>query len=253
MGVKNNEMKRAYFFSICGEPLYVLASGISHPRDLDEVEFPEIIQALTDHFKPLVNVVAAYHRFRHCNQKVDQPVNDFVAELRRLATNCNFKMIRNDMIMYQLVWGNRDEQVRSRLLQTSDLNLQQAIDIALRAESAHGVIEEITNENGAVCVVSQSTNLRDGTKQRVSEKPEAQSQPSSSQNFTCFRCAGNHKVTQCRLDPNSLICTACNKQGHVTKICQDLVRSLSQNQVNQSNFRTIKIVLFVLAHEESAS
>lgn len=254
MRIKENEMKRAHFFSICGEPLYNLASNILHPREVDEVAYPEIIQALNDHFKPQVNEVAAYYRFHHCNQKVDQSVNEFVAELRKLATDCNFRVVQDDMIRNQLVCGIRDVQVRSRLLQIADLTLQKAVEIALRAESASGNIREMTEDKGAVHSMSQSKGHRDGSRQSCPASSSNQSESSASQNFTCFRCAGNHKVSQCQFDPASLICTACNKQGHVAKICQGSSQKSKSKPGKSKHFQKnqASTIHSTQAHQESA-
>lgn len=37
----------------------------------------------------------------------------------------------------------------------------------------------------------------------------------------CYRCAVvGHRVSECLMDLDSLICTQCEKRGHVAKICQ---------------------------------
>ena len=66
MHVKDNEMKRAHFFSVWGEGLYNLTCNIVHSQKMDTVEYSKIIQALTDDFKPQINEVASYYRFDTC-------------------------------------------------------------------------------------------------------------------------------------------------------------------------------------------
>ena len=50
MQVTESVMKRAHFFTVCGEPLYNLACNVLHPDQVDNVEFDAIVVKLTAHF-----------------------------------------------------------------------------------------------------------------------------------------------------------------------------------------------------------
>lgn len=220
MHINDPVMKRAHFFSICGETLYNLACNTLHPDQVDEVPYDTIITKLTAHFKPQVNEVAAYHRFHHCNQKMDQTVSEFVAELRRLASDCGFGAGLDNMIRNQLVCGIRDGNVRARLLQRADLTLQEAIETATRAESALSHVKEMSGGN-AVHWISQDNKKQTQSREVKDNSQSASKGIQSNYTFQCYRCAGDHKVSSCQMDPESLFCTSCEKKGHVSKICQN--------------------------------
>lgn len=224
MHITDPIMKRAHFFTVCGENLYNLACNISHPQEVDTVDFDVIITGLTNHFSPQVNKFAAYHKFYHCLQKQDQTVADFVAELRELAADCQFDNKLNDMLCGQVICGIRDENVRTRLLQRPDLTLKEAIDTASGTERALSQSRLISGNPATIHYTGsgpqkQEKNRDYGDPSKM--QSASQNGMSDSKTIVCYRCAvAGHRVTECQMDPDSLICTQCEKKGHVAKICQ---------------------------------
>ena len=60
----------------------------------------------------------------------------FVAELRCLATHCNFGGYLDEAFRDRLVYGLQSETTQRRLLTTADLKLSDAIEIAQGLETA---------------------------------------------------------------------------------------------------------------------
>ena len=38
--------------------------------------------------------------------------------------------------------------------------------------------------------------------------------------ITCYRCGGPHMQNVCQIKSKDVMCTKCNKQGHMAKVCQ---------------------------------
>ena len=73
------------------------------------------------------------------NQRVQQPgesIDDFVADLRKLAKNCQFELLEDALIRDRIIVGICDEPTRRRLLQQK-LTLAEAVD-ACKATEATG-------------------------------------------------------------------------------------------------------------------
>jgi len=82
-------------------------------------------------------VIAERFHFHRRNQAPEESVNDYVAELRRLATNCAFGAYLEEALRDRLVCGLRNESVQKRLLAEADLTLARAVQIAQGMEAAH--------------------------------------------------------------------------------------------------------------------
>ena len=70
------------------------------------------------------------------NQKPTESVAEYVAELRRFATHCEFGDGPNDALRDRLVCGLRNHGLQQRLLTEAGLTLAKAVEIAQGQEAA---------------------------------------------------------------------------------------------------------------------
>ena len=82
----------------------------------------------------------------------------FVAELRRLATHCNFGGYLDEALRDRLVCGLRSETTQRRLLTTADLKLSDAIEIAQGLETAEWDSAQLLANNTAAESVPGTVN-----------------------------------------------------------------------------------------------
>ena len=81
------------------------------------------------------------------NQRVQQPgesIDDFVADLRKLATNCQFELLEDSLIRDRIIVGIRDEPTRRRLLQEKKLTLAKAVDACKATEATSRRLRTMT-------------------------------------------------------------------------------------------------------------
>ena len=81
-------------------------------------------------------VIAERFHFHRRNQAAGESVVEYLAELRRLATHCEFKDYLAEALRNQLVCGLRSESIQKNLLARADLTLTKAIEIAQGMEAA---------------------------------------------------------------------------------------------------------------------
>ena len=74
--------------------------------------------------------------FHRRNQAPEESVANFVAQLRRLATHCQFGEHLNEALRDRFVCGLKSEVMQKRLLSEVDLTLKCAIEIAQGIEAA---------------------------------------------------------------------------------------------------------------------
>ena len=130
-------------------------------------------------------------------------LSEYLAELRRLTENCDYKEQLEDMLRDRLVCGIKHEHIKQRLLSEADsLTLQRALDIAHSVEST----------------IHQASMLRSAYSSNPEMFEEVRKMNASNQNLKCYRCNGRHKANDCQF--KSKECYVCKKKGHIAKVCR---------------------------------
>ena len=122
-GVKEDKYA-AVLLSAVGEETYALLRNLVSPSSPKEKTFEEIIKTLQAHFEPRPLVIAERFRFHRRNQRSDESVADFVAELRRLAKDCEFRDHLDEALRDRFVCGLLNEATQKRLLTEPNLTMQ---------------------------------------------------------------------------------------------------------------------------------
>ena len=132
-------------------------------------------------------------------------MTEFMAQLRRLATHCQFGAFLEEALRDRLVCGLRNHSIQRRLLSESNLSLQKAVEISTGMEAAELNSKTISTSSVTeeVKQVSSSTSTSvNGPK----KKP------------VCFRCGGPHLATSCHHQKAQ--CHKCGKIGHLARVCR---------------------------------
>jgi hypothetical protein len=110
-------------------------------------------------------------------------VNQFVAELRKLAKDCGFGNSLNTMLCDRLVVGVRDSAVQKKFLsETDDLSFARALEIAQAMEGANKQVKRMAEEKqentGATASVTATVELVYSKKTQKRESPYSASRES---------------------------------------------------------------------------
>ena len=94
---------------------------------------------------------AVFARYKFHNKVQDQPVDQFMTELRLLSKDCRF-FRHGRVVRYRIVFGPNSRKVRERLInEGATLKLSKAIDIARTVETSKATLEmESTKQIGRV-------------------------------------------------------------------------------------------------------
>ena len=99
-------------------------------KDGEEIVTVEIlIQKFEQYCKPRKNLIVERHRFLTRNQEQSETIDQYVTELKTLATSCEWGDIKNDLICSRIVSGIVSTRVRKtraiEICQADELSLQQ--------------------------------------------------------------------------------------------------------------------------------
>ena len=188
------------FLSIAGGSVYTLLRSLLSPVKPQEKTFDELKAELEKHFEPKKVVIAERFNFHRRNQAPDKSIAEYVAELRKLTTNCDFGDYLEEALRDHFVCRLHSETTQKQLLTEAELTFQRAVEIAQAIEAAEKKSEQFKKADHVE--VNKLTH---------NSKP---TQP-------CYRCGKQgHTPSTCRFKEE--LCRKCGKKGHIARVCRSM-------------------------------
>ena len=192
------EKQVAVLLSVVGPKTYALLRDLLAPTKPQEKSFTELSTTLKNHYEPKPIVITERFHFHRRNQASGESVAEYVAELRRLATHCQFGNYFDEALRDRLVCGIRNSGIQKRLLSEAELSLKKAIELSQAFEAAEKNAKEIQ--------VPQSEVVQQVSKASSTTSPKK----------PCHRCGkGFHNPSECHY--KDFICKKCKKTGSPCK------------------------------------
>ena len=181
-------------------------------------------------------------KFNKRNQKEGENVSEYVVELKRLSTYCDFGTFLEDALRDRLVCGLRSETIQKKLLAEEALTFDSAVKISTAMEMA----EKDTVSFGGV---ETATVNKVKTKSfSIVKKSDTKPGTTLRKKYECYRCNGNHHSDSC-MHKNSK-CYNCGKIGHLANKCRN-------RKVKKTNFveesSDDDVVLLVYSNSDNKS
>ena len=139
----DDDHKVPTLLSLIGRKTYTLLRDLLAQEKPATKSFQQIVTTLQEHLslKPLE--IAERFRFYKRNQHEGQSILSYVAELRKLATHCNFGRNLNKALRDRPVCGLRNMPMQKRLLSDAKLKYSKAVEIAVGMETAIRDVSEL--------------------------------------------------------------------------------------------------------------
>ncbi|XP_058828221.1 uncharacterized protein K02A2.6-like [Topomyia yanbarensis] len=218
--------------TMAGPSLYSIAARICSPDDPCTKPYNELIQLLTTHLAPTVNVVAERYKFRKCEQSSGQSISDFIITLKAQSHSCSFAAFLQEALRDQFVAGVQNSNLRTKLLTEVDLTFEKACNIARSWEAVEHE-SKVMQGTSKLAMLHRKPQKKPQKPFRIQEKPKQQSKPTMKNEVknTCFRCGRSHNPESC--PAKQWTCYACGKAGHVSTMCRSTKeqKATSQNRV----------------------
>ena len=188
--------------SLIGGKTYTLLRDLLAPEKPATKSFQQIVTTLQEHLSPKPLEIAERFCFYKRNQNEGESILSYVAELRKLATHCNFGGNLNEALRDRLVCGLRNMQIQKRLLSEAKLKYSKAVEIAVAMETAIRDASELQSElnPNPVPRVAKLTEQYKPTPAKLATTPP------------CYRCGGNSHMTH-NCFYKDQICHHCGKQA----------------------------------------
>ncbi|KAG5870590.1 hypothetical protein JTB14_010834 [Gonioctena quinquepunctata] len=106
----------------------------------------KIIEQLDVHFLPKSNPSVKTHKFNSRNQLYSESFENFLAELKEIARDCEFGTFKDRLIKDRKVSGIGDQKVKDCLLRETNLDLTKTIEICRVPQQTEQYIEVMTDK-----------------------------------------------------------------------------------------------------------
>lgn len=227
--------KANVFLSVLGPTEYRLLKSLVEPRKCVELTYPELTEAMSAHFKPKPILIAERFRFYRRVQNTGEPLADFINDLKKLASSCEFGQFLDDALRDRFVVGLAEEAYHRRLLTEKDLTFKKACDIALGLELAHKDTKELSghSERQKVHKVQDSKHAKFTPKTQSRYKGNVKTKYTSDKpRKPCYRCGWDTRDQSDSRFINEK-CHSCGKTGHVQRVCRGAKRTGKAHNVSE--------------------
>jgi len=184
----------------------LVSTGISNEH---WKEYSQVLSKFDTFFHVRKNVIIERAKFNRRFQLPEEPADQFVATLYNLATDCQYRDLKNEIIRDRIVVGIRDVSLSERLQMDPGLTLQKAKTIFHQREA-------IRDQQ---CVIKG--HRVDSSIDAVSRTPRTKSRRS-------YKSDGPKKYLRCGKSPSHpddscparcAKCHRCGKIGHFRAVC----------------------------------
>ena len=212
---ETSSRQRAILISVLGAEAYDILFDLCSPNSPSSKSFADLkTMIVKSHFAPKTLTIAERYRFHNCTQTESESVSEFVANLKKLASTCNFGTFLPDALRDRFVCGLRSTSLQKKLL-ADDYTFQQALKVALNHEAAEKDVAQLNAKPADTVNKIRSPN----TTRKTSGSGKDNKQK-------CMSCGeGVHRRSQCRY--RNFTGHSWCKHGHISRACK------SSNGVHQ--------------------
>ena len=182
----------------------MLLHNLVAPNNPKTVSYPDLVTTLRSHFEPKPLVIVQRFHFHRRDQQPGESITSYLAELRRLAAQCNFRGEQlTEALRDWVVCGLSNQATQKRLLSEPDPSLEKVMEIAQSMEAADANARALQKPPEPVALVDRgaSTPKKNDTGDN-----------------TCYRCGRTgHSPRACGF--KDATCHSCGKRGHIRRAC----------------------------------
>ena len=129
IGEKDDRIKSATLLHVAGEEALEIYNTFTWDEEGDDKKVAAVMAKFEAYCNPRKNVTWERHIFNTRNQQPGETIDQYVTDLKTKAKSCEFSTLSDSLIRDRIVGGIINDSTRSRLLRTTDLTLEKAVDI----------------------------------------------------------------------------------------------------------------------------
>ena len=140
---KSDKIKTSILLTCIGPKGRDIYETFTFEQDTDKLKLKPVLEKFTMYCNPRRNITILRHKFFTYKQVEGQCFNDFVTELKKRSSECEFGDLTPSLTKDMIVCGITDNPLRERLLRDADLTLEKAIAAGHAAEETKRHAKEL--------------------------------------------------------------------------------------------------------------
>ena len=204
--------KTAYLLTSAGGQAYKLVKDLAFPKKPETLTATEIRTLICNYATPHTFEVAERSKFNSMYRRPEQSIRNFLLELQRQASLCNFGAALEEHLRDRLVAGINNNEIKKKLLMQATLDYSTAKQICESFADITAVVSQ-NDEGSVVHKVNISSNFRS-----KSGFQSTKSQERKPRIGKCVSCGDMHDRSSCKF--RNAQCRNCMKTGHISKVCK---------------------------------
>ncbi|KAJ1174408.1 hypothetical protein NDU88_006230 [Pleurodeles waltl] len=166
---------------------------------------------LDKYFAPKVCVGIVRYKFFQRKQEKGELVDDYVADLKKLALDCKFGAVHDELISDQVVMHCNNQSIQERLWINGNSPLDDILAIVRKAEISERCISELKSTEESEDGIYKVTNRKARKEQKTLQSGENERR--------CYRCESKDHLAYSKSCPAlKLRCSKCRVVGHFEKV-----------------------------------
>ena len=127
--VTDEKKQTAIFLTVIGNETYSLLRNLLAPKSPVGKTVKTLSETLIYHLKLQPIIIAERYKFYCRNQSKNETITEYLAELRKLTLNCDFKDFLDQALRDRFACGLQNNSIRRRLLEERKLTLKSATEL----------------------------------------------------------------------------------------------------------------------------
>ena len=227
---KDEEIQIAALITCLDSDALEVFNTLQFEKEGDAKKIKEILKLMEQHYVAEINVVYERFLFFRRSQQKEESFENFLTAIRALASTCDFKAMKDEMIRDRIVCGIASPAIQRQLLQAKDLKLADCIAKCRTAETTATYQERMSaghTPSGTeterhpplteVCAIRRKPSLEKGR----------------NNNMACSYCGRRHRRREC--PAFGMTCRRCGKKNHFEACCQSFSVRMSNYYMDVGN------------------
>ena len=211
---KDRQEQVSVYLYAMGEP----ADDLLMVLQIDEskITYQELKGKQDQHFGDRKNVIVEKAKLNQRIQKPGEPIDNFIQDLHKLAAECEFGKLKEELIRDRIVVGVLSDSLSEELQAKPKLTLSLVIQISRQAE-ARLESQPLLGDTRTVYVLNQREQVKQ--KSPNFEDPAVPSSTAKHPSQTCSYC-GRERHSRYQCPVRNATCAQCQKRGHYKIVCR---------------------------------
>uniref|UniRef100_A0A3P8TBN5 ribonuclease H n=1 Tax=Amphiprion percula TaxID=161767 RepID=A0A3P8TBN5_AMPPE len=183
-----------------------------------------------------VKVIFERAQFNSRRQQDGESAEIFITAVHKLAENCGFGVLKEELIRDRIVVGIKDKRLSEQLQMDSELTLPKAIQKVRQSETVkkqQTILHSSSAEDKTLNMDSVRTNMKKGKTQTWQQSKKGQ-KPVKQFEKECGRCGRKNKHSWKECPAREVQCRKCQKKGHFAVVCRSSeaagLKEVTENQ-----------------------